>query len=170
MSSFYEKLAEKIKSFDKVVDSLSIQHNMIPYRSIDVIEQEETKFWKVIDSIVLSNLETGESFSFNMDILNIPHRSVNGYKIKGVYRQLVDLYEMSKGWHFEDESKGNDLSKRVLKFNPDTSLNILQNFYSFVVKNDMIAIKKKNSVIIIFKGKMICVVHREIRLQVILKF
>ena len=147
MSSFYEKLAEKIKSFDKVVDSLSIQHNMIPYRSIDVIEQEETKFWKVIDSIVLSNLETGESFSFNMDILNIPHRSVNGYKIKGVYRQLVDLYEMSKGWHFEDESKGNDLSKRVLKFNPDTSLNILQNFYSFVVKNDMIAIKKKNSVI-----------------------
>ena len=72
MSSFYEKLSEKIKSFDKVIGSLSIQHTMIPYKSIDVIEQDETKFLKVIDSIILSNLETGESFSFNMDIINIP--------------------------------------------------------------------------------------------------
>lgn len=147
MSSFYEKLAEKIKSFDKVIGSLSVQHTMIPYRSIDVMEQDETKFWKVIDNIVLTDLDTNESFSFNIDILNIPHRSVNGYKIKGVYRQLVDLYEMSKGWHFEDESKGNDYTKRVLKFHPDTSLNILQNFYSFAVKNGMIVIKKKNSVV-----------------------
>lgn len=147
MSSFYEKIAEKMQTFNKIIGSLSVQHSMVPYRSIDIIEQDETKFWKVIDHITLTNLVTGESFSFNIDILNIPYRSVNGYKIKGVYRQLVDLYEMSKGWHFEDESKGNDFTKRILKFHPDTSLNILQNFYSFVVKNGMIMIKKKNSLV-----------------------
>lgn len=150
MQLYLEELPRQFKSMKKQFAPISIEHEMIPFRPIDVTIEEGTQKWGLVDNILVRNHQTDEQIQFRMSIVDVPYKSSTGYLIKGVHRQLVNLYEMCKGWHFElgednKSKKNNDpLSRRSVKFNPDTSLVQNVNYYSFGVKEDIITINKGN--------------------------
>ena len=146
MKLYLEDLPEQFRSMNKVYGAISIEHEMVPFRQIDVTVKDGTQRWNMVDVITAKNTLTDEQIQFKASIADVPYKTSTGYLIKGVNRQLAALYEMSKGWHFGENSNDKQLedvlSKRMVKFLPDISLSEYANHYSFCVDKGVIKVQR----------------------------
>ena len=139
LDKFYTTvLPEYFKEMSTIVGDYSVTHSLNPLTSLDIPEDNETSYLRLIDDLEVTNLRNGEQLKLLIDIIDVPYKTNTGYRIKGVNRHVADICEMSKGWHFEILSKlavgDSQFSSRIVKFIADTSMSELGYYYSFGVR------------------------------------
>lgn len=92
------RLPEVIKKFSRDHKEFSVRTEMLPIQLDNTLEEDGTEFISVKGSITLDNHNTGESINCNVDLLKLPVFTPLGFKIRGNYLQVLDLYERASGW------------------------------------------------------------------------
>lgn len=90
-------------SFDDGVYSLDC--SMFPVNTSLVQTRDGTDYYPVRAMCSLVNHRTGETISFNLDLIHVPVFYELGFRIRGNYMQMVDRYERATGWYFTYSQK-----------------------------------------------------------------
>lgn len=102
-----QRLPKLIQSFCTSIDNgnYTLDCKMFPIDEFNTVQEDETDYLTLRTVIVLTNNVTKERVSFNADLLNIPVFHELGFKIRGNYMQMLDIYERTKGWSFTINTK-----------------------------------------------------------------
>lgn len=89
-----------------VDEKFSIECSMFPVDTTNVVNDEGTEYYPIRMECKVNNLVSGETATFNVDVINLPVLYELGFKVQGNYVQMLDSYERASGWSFLDNSKG----------------------------------------------------------------
>jgi DNA-directed RNA polymerase beta subunit/DNA-directed RNA polymerase beta' subunit len=82
-----------------------VSFKMYPIDTINYIEEGGTIFTILKTFCTIKDLYTDEQQEIIIDLLKIPVFQELGFKIRGNYRQVLDLYDKPAGWSFKQETR-----------------------------------------------------------------
>lgn len=115
---YFDSIRNRMESLNTTIGDYVITHEPVPVTLKDVsADTEDTIKWDLVDDITITNVITKEQFNVRQTLLHIPHRAFDGYKLKGSKKQITNLYEKAKGWHFCKDKEG----RKIATFSSDFS-------------------------------------------------
>jgi hypothetical protein len=85
----------------------SLKCSMFPVNTSLIHTRDNTDYYPVRAICDLTNCSSGESVSFNLDLIHVPVFYELGFRIRNNYMQMLDKYERAPGWYFTYNQKKN---------------------------------------------------------------
>lgn len=85
----------------------SLKCSMFPVNTSLIHTRDNTNYYPVRAICDLTNCSSGESVSFNLDLIHVPVFYELGFRIRNNYMQMLDKYERAPGWYFTYNQKKN---------------------------------------------------------------
>jgi DNA-directed RNA polymerase beta subunit/DNA-directed RNA polymerase beta' subunit len=100
-------------------DDVIIKHRMDTLNSQSAREDKDGNLlYTVVDLVTIVDKHTKEEIVVPVDLVDIFARKYTGYQIRGVNRQVLGLFERTRGWHFSSVAKGGKVRRSASFFCP----------------------------------------------------
>ena len=103
-----EKIPRLLERSTQTLDNYEISFKYLGYNEDLNVNTDGAYCTKITAKMCLKNTDTLEEVETNVDLLDVPVATENGYRIGKTYKQVLGVSELSPGWFILEPKKDDD--------------------------------------------------------------